>query len=503
MKVLMVNSNQYKLPVPSMPFGLCLVSSSLEKAGHEVSVLDLCFSTNPTREIEKAIKEFQPGIIGVSVRNIDTVSYYNTYFLLEPVKNNVIIPIKKAFQGPIVIGGTAVGILGAEILKYFDLEYAILGDGELAMVEFVNRIEKKKSLKGLGGLTWRENGEIFEENPLWRVEDLDSLPLSNPQRYLDLKTYRKFRAPIQIQTKRGCVLKCTYCTYNKIEGHEYRLRDPLLVADEIESIYKKTGIKHFEFSDSTFNIPLDHSKAVLRAIIDKNIPGLNLRTMGLNPGDIDEEFADLLKKADFKDVECGPEAGCDKMLKALGKNFQNDAILRTGRILHDIDMPTMWYLLTGAPGETIDTLKETAEIMKMAASEWDLVVVLNGIRVNKGTPLASQWLKENPNCTKDNFLRPVFYSSESVNLEVVRVVNKLIAFQNPNHLFPEEVQRVPLIALKIQTFIMRNFAPQQPWWRFNILLNRIQKKSGIYFLKRKIFEFKNRKILKTLEFRDS
>lgn len=349
------------------------------------------------------------------------------------------------------------------------------------------------------GLTWWENGKIIEENPPLHIKDLNLIPLASHFRYINVDKYRLFRAPLQIQTKRGCGLNCTYCAYNIIEGAGYRLRDPQKVADEIEIIFKATGNNHFEFADSTFNIPFDHSKAVLRAIINKNLEGLKLCTMGINPGAVDDEYANLLKDAQFKYVEVGAESGSNKMLKALGKNFTKDDIFRTAEALHKVNMPIMWYILTGAPGENKETLMETAETMKKAASEWDMVVLLNGIRVNKGTPLAKYWLKENPNCTKDNFLTPVFYSSEDVNLDAIRTFNKLIAFQHPNHLFPEEVQRVPLAALKFQAFIMRHFAPNQPWWRFNIALNHIQKGLGIYYIRKKRFESQNKNLLKKLE----
>ena len=57
--------------------------------------------------------------------------------------------------------------------------------------------------------------------------------------------------------------------YNKIEGKQYRLRSPKLIANEIEMLVKETGISHVEFADSIFNIPLSHAKEVLREVIRK------------------------------------------------------------------------------------------------------------------------------------------------------------------------------------------------------------------------------------------
>jgi hypothetical protein len=43
------------------------------------------------------------------------------------------------------------------MLEFLDLQYAIRGDGEAALVEFVKRLESKIPLKGLEGLSnWFE-----------------------------------------------------------------------------------------------------------------------------------------------------------------------------------------------------------------------------------------------------------------------------------------------------------------------------------------------------------
>lgn len=493
MRLLMINSNRYKLPVPSIPFGLCYVASALENEGHDVNVLDLCFSQNPGREISDAVNKFKPDIVGISIRNIDTVAEYNVLFQLDQVKEDVIMPIKKVFAGPIVIGGPAVGISGAEMLSFFDLEFAICGDGETAMIEFTNRFKNKLPLDDLGGLTIRKNAKIIRENPPLRVADINSLPFPKQHHFIDIKPYRKLRTPIQIQTKRGCELKCAYCTYNTVEGHNYRFRDPQKIADEIEMIVKETGINHFEFSDSTFNIPLDHAKAVLRAINQKKLD-LNLQIMGLNPGAVDEELIDLMKESNFKEIQVGVESCCDKVLANLNKNFRKADVLKAGGIIHKSGIPVMWHIMTGAPVETEETLKETFDTILGIASKWDIIVVMNAIRAYKGSQITELMQKENPGCNQDNFLKPLFYSPQKISIEAMRVFNKRVAFKNPNVLFPDEVQRVPFILLKIATGTMRLLAPHKPWWQFNIFINKLQKISGITALKWLLYERKIRKL---------
>src|SRR5450759_958781 len=201
-KILLINSNRFKHPWPVIPFGLICIATVLETNGsHNIYFLDLCFSLNCNEDIQKAVRNFVPDVIGISIRNIDDTGGYNTHFLLEDVKNDVIDYCRKEFSGPIIIGGPSVGISGREMLDYFDLEYAVRGDGEAVMLEFVKRIENRQPLEGLKGLIIRREKTIIQDNDPFRVQDLDSLPFPKPLRYLDLDLYRRFGSPILIQSK--------------------------------------------------------------------------------------------------------------------------------------------------------------------------------------------------------------------------------------------------------------------------------------------------------------
>src|SRR5664279_4676466 len=416
-KVLLINSNRFKHSWPVIPFGLCYIATILEGNGsHNVCFLDLCFSLNCEKDIQKAVQNFTPDVIGISIRNIDDTGGYNTHFLLEDVKNDVVDYCKKEFSGPIVIGGPAVGISGREMLEYFDLEYAVRGDGEAVMLEFVKRIENLQPLEGLKGLIIRRDKTIVQDNEPFRVNDLDSLPFPKPLRYLDLDQYRRFGSPIQIQTKRGCALRCSYCTYNIIEGKQYRLINPRRIADEIEILVKETGINHIEFTDSIFNIPLAHTKAVLREVIQKNLD-LKLHTMGLSPAAVDEELLELMKSAGFNEVDIGAESACDEVLESLAKDFKRSDVLKTANLLKRKNIPVTWFIILGALTETRESVLETLNTVVRIASKWDLIFVSTGVRVYNGSPIAEELMKHDPHSTSDYFLRPVKIEPENVSLK--------------------------------------------------------------------------------------
>ncbi len=473
-----------------MPFGLCCVAAAIEKNGDHVHLLDLFFSQHCERSIAEAIQEFQPDIIGVGIRNIDNAAGHQTHFLLDSVKHDVILPCKKYFNGPIVIGGAAVGISGEEMLCYFDIPYALRGDGERNLIEFLHRYKNNIPLNGIQGLMRQEGGRILENTPPDFVHDFSEFASAgNVFRFIDVERYaKKHHTPLPVQTKRGCPLQCVYCTYNRIEGQAFRLRAPQRVADEIEALVTDTNLHTFEFTDSVFNLPLDHCKAVLKAIMAKQLD-VELRTMGINPCAVDEELTDLMKKAGFKDIYLGAEAGCDTMLKSLGKNFTKKDILKAGNLFHQKGIHINWILLVGAPGENEDTIQKTFDTIEQIALRGDLVTIGVGIRVYKGAPIANIAMSENSHCTQDNFLQPIPYPPQALSLDAIRNIIEEYVLRHPNYLMYNALAKkdnsrlsryIRKLTFGLAHILHIKFAPHQAHWYSYILYRRIRSIVGVH-----------------------
>ena len=85
MKVLLVSLNRETEPFTAAPLGLAMVASALKEAGNDVAVLDLLFSKDMEGDLEAAIRGSGPGLIGLSLRNIES----STEFLLPSYKEVV------------------------------------------------------------------------------------------------------------------------------------------------------------------------------------------------------------------------------------------------------------------------------------------------------------------------------------------------------------------------------------------------------------------------------
>lgn len=385
MKILIISSNRERHPWPVPPIGACYIASSLEREGFNVQLLDVIFSDNPSSEIVGKVRRFSPGLVAISIRNIDNLDQQSSRFYLEDIKENVINQVKNATSAPLVIGGAAVSIMPERIMDFLDVEYAISGEGEDALVQFARYLESGSDISSIDGLLYRKNGEIIK-NPVERIEDLDELALPRLYKWVNWKKYRFNYAPYPVQTKRGCALKCSYCAYNEIEGYHYRLRDPKRVVDEIEEIVSNCKPQIIEFTDSTFNIPLEHAMEICREIIKRNIRA-SFNTMGINPAGVTEEFVTLMKEANFMEISCTPESGSEKMLKALGKNFTLKDVECTAALLDKVDIPVIWYFLFGGPGENETTIRETFDFIEKNIRKRDLVFITSAIRLFPGSPV--------------------------------------------------------------------------------------------------------------------
>ena len=70
MRLLFISSNRCRLVFVPLPLGLAAVVAAVGSE-HEVRVLDFMFAEDPLTQVDRAVAELRPELIGISVRNID------------------------------------------------------------------------------------------------------------------------------------------------------------------------------------------------------------------------------------------------------------------------------------------------------------------------------------------------------------------------------------------------------------------------------------------------
>jgi radical SAM superfamily enzyme YgiQ (UPF0313 family) len=190
--------------------------------------------------------------------------------------------------------------------------------------------------------------------------DLAKLPIVD-RRLVDPRHHQ--RTGIEsVQTKRGCPLKCDYCTYPGIEGRSYRLRPPSHVADELEHIREVApDVNHYFIVDSVFNLPPSHARAVCDAIADRGI-GLPW-TCYVNPIRFDDELAEAMARAGCVGMEIGADSGVDEVLTRLRKGFDTETIRDAQRAARGAGLKDCYTFILGTPGETMDQVRRTLDFV--------------------------------------------------------------------------------------------------------------------------------------------
>jgi radical SAM superfamily enzyme YgiQ (UPF0313 family) len=496
MRVLLVNSNREQSPWPAAPVGLSMVACAVEAAGHKVSFLDLAFAKHPVKEMRARATEFAPDVIGISIRNLDNGNFDAPHFYLDEIRDDVVKTAREAApKAKVVIGGAAVNLAPWDILQHIEADYALAGEGERALPEFLDGLQAGVELQSIPGVIDRfgkmpepnyapqfSGDRVFNGEPLAgrsTLEDFVSRGKSELYRWVDWPTYAAHGAPYPVQTKRGCALRCTYCAYNNIEGRTYRMRDPKLVADEIEQVVREMGVRSVDFVDSTFNIPEKHAVALCDELARRKLPeDLELSTMGVNPAAMSTELLDSMRRAGFHHVMCTPESGSDVTLKSLKKGFTREQVIFAAEQLKKANMKTLWFFLFGAPGETQETMKESLDFCERYIRPEDVALFTAGIRVYPGTPLEKECKEMGWFAEDDRLVRPAWYVSPGVSIDDMYRLLIEGAIDHPNWMTAAEGILNPGIVSFIEKSY-RFFGGKAPLWSKMPQFFRFMSKLGV------------------------
>lgn len=446
MRVLVVATNRERLPMPVMPVGACIIAAAAERAGHEVRLLDLMWARRPARALDREIRDFRPEVVGLSVRNMDDTAWLRSRFYLDDARDWV-RQVKEAGLKA-VVGGACLGVHPAAITAWLEADVGIWGDGELAFVELLARMQDGRPWDDVPGLVVPVPGGEPRVNPQWRVPDLAQVPRPRAWRWLDCDRYAPSGGPLPVQARRGCVFDCDYCTYKAIEGGTYRLRSVEDVVDELREIALARPGAEVEFVDSTFNVPLDWSVDLCRAIADSKL-GLHLQTSDLNPGVVDERLFPSMEAAGFTQILVTPEAASEAMLESLGKGFGVEDVRKAARLRREVGFAVMWVFMLGGFGESEATLAETFDFIDREIPRTDMVFLQPGLRVYPNTGLHRRLLDLGLVAEDDPLIRPFYYLSPELSEMRYRdlIVEQIKA--HPNYVTIKDVLH-PLLPLYLR-----------------------------------------------------
>ncbi|KJR99102.1 MAG: hypothetical protein VR65_16790 [Desulfobulbaceae bacterium BRH_c16a] len=422
---LLISANRMVSPYPVYPIGIAHIMGALQHHGHRADHFDVLASGGYPL-LEKRLRENRYDVIGVSIRNIDTVDSTSPLELLADI-TEVMHCLRKLSKAPVVLGGPGFSIMPERLLEYLNADYGIVGEGEAAFPQLVDRI-----------MAGEQPGQKLFSRSLAKFPDCRPLYSSEVTTY-----YVSHGGMLNVQTKRGCAHGCIYCSYPTIEGRKLRYRDPASVVEEIKSLSEQFGARYIFFTDGVFNDPDDRYLEIAEELIraGSSLPWCAF----FRPQNLSGDTLRLLKRSGMAAMELGTDASTDTTLAALGKGFTFAEVLAVNDALVAESIPCAHFIMFGGPGETEETIEQgLINIEKLKRS---VVFAYLGIRIMPGTKLHTRALREGSITVDTDLVRPIFYYSSLVDRDFIDSRLRLAFRDKGNRVFPvaEREHFIPLL----------------------------------------------------------
>jgi radical SAM superfamily enzyme YgiQ (UPF0313 family) len=253
------------------PFeGPSMIAGLVKGLGYKVTLLD-------QREI------YDPEDLRTKVRDFDVIGISTWGDSFNYLKRACEV-IKEAHpDAPIVLGGPLISSVPKLIMENVQADYAVFGEGELTLTEFLDfftRNKHAKPVEQINGLAWKmPGGKVMVNPPREQIRDQDALP------FQDFSVWDRFKdgviPEIFMSYSRGCIANCTFC-YRAFP--KLNVRSIERVRREME-YYKQYNYRFAWWSDLTFITDKEYcsqlmdaawSKYEHRAVIFSRVVGIDV-----------------------------------------------------------------------------------------------------------------------------------------------------------------------------------------------------------------------------------
>ncbi|MFH1249410.1 MAG: radical SAM protein [archaeon] len=343
MKIVFIQSD------PFTRVGIMSMSACLKKSGHKVDL----FIASEEKNLIEQLKKIQPDLIGFSV-----------IAGLERKEIDLAKKIKKEVKSLIIFGGPYVTFYPDEVINKDYVDIICLGEGEGAITELLNRLEKGEEIINIKNLWIKNNNKIFKNEIRNLIEDLDKLPIPDRTIYYKYE-FLKNQLSKDFVFFRGCPYNCSFCFNSEFmkfyygKGKYVRKKSVKKVIEEIKYVKEKFGLSSLMIYDDLFILDKKWLKNFLR-IYKKEI---NLPfNCEVRADLIDEDIVKHLKEANCVTIALGVESGNEHIRNVLlNKNLSNDVIINACKIIKKYRIYLKTYNMVGIPEETLENALETIE----------------------------------------------------------------------------------------------------------------------------------------------
>lgn len=352
MRLLLVQTYLGRHEKPVFPLGLAYLAACCRE--HEVYVLDQNVEKDPWEALKARIASVDPEVIGFSLRNIDTTQFRDPYVYHPAFCRAVRVARQEAPEAAIIAGGPGFSMFPERVMELSpEVDFGVHLEAEETLPALLKDLAHASSVPGV---YCRSDG-VVSFSGFARLPDFSRLP--SPRRDLfDMDSYLGQSDTIGIQSKRGCRMRCVYCSYPYLNGGQVRQRSPQAVVAEMRELVDKHRVTTVMFVDPVFNIPSEHAEEICREILRADLR--ITWSAWFNEKHLTETLVKLAVEAGCCSFSFSPDGLCETSLKMLRKEIAVQDIDRIWRITRATPQMNVSYnFFLNPPGQTISGLLRT------------------------------------------------------------------------------------------------------------------------------------------------
>jgi anaerobic magnesium-protoporphyrin IX monomethyl ester cyclase len=358
------DAKQLRKMQPYAPIGTLYAATALREKSISVAVFDSMLE-DPSVQFSAMLQKHRPTIVAVYEDDFN--------FLSKMCLTRMRAVAWEMAQAAHAIGAIAIahGSDSTDNPALFlenDFDYVLCGEAEETLVQLCASILHQKDVPEIDGLVRRnERGHCVRsvqqlaKNPAWA-----ELPLASRD-LIDLEPYRKawtnahgyFSA--NMVSSRGCPYHCNWCA-KPISGNRFHLRPAAAVAEEMNLLKTRAGVRHVWFGDDIFALNHHWVKEFAEEVTKRNaaLPFKIQSRADL----MSQQTVQHLKTAGCAEVWMGVESGAQTILNAMDKGLSLSSVIAARSRLKEAGIRACFFLQFGYPGETWAELQETIAFVR-------------------------------------------------------------------------------------------------------------------------------------------
>jgi radical SAM superfamily enzyme YgiQ (UPF0313 family) len=346
------SSREYEIP----SLGLSSIVGNLDRR-HSVWQADLSVRKWRVRSaVLRAVRRYKPEIVGLSAM---IFQYYTARRIAQLIRQ----------ESPgtlIVLGGYHATSMYRELAaspEAESLDFIFRGEADHGFGELLDALEGRRQMESVAGLSWKRDG-VFRHNPDRPLEDLSTIALPDRDRRLYEIFHYYFHKADVMETSRGCLHRCNFCSMNQMYGPTFRRYSVDRVLEDVRDIYKwrrTRRVGHILFADDNVTLDIPRFMDICDGIAALRLPvqfliQASCAGIAKDPA-LPRKMADAGITMVFLGIENASELNLQQMKKGKIGGVTRIAVTR----LADAGISVVGGLINGFPDDDVASIRRNYE----------------------------------------------------------------------------------------------------------------------------------------------